>query len=501
MQISYHNKVFFSMAYNYLGRFVSALLSFFAFTYVVRTISVGDYGFYGIVINIIFFITLFLDFGIPEIVLRYFPEYIEKKNLFLLKELLNKCLKFMLFGSVFLAALTLATRSVIPHSIKINFYLRYFPFLIIFGSLRVLTLVFGNILNAFFYQGYRNICEIIYSLFKLLLFYISIKLGYGVWGLIISWGLADLLLILLYLLKLYKPLYVQSRLYPSAEKISFRRFIKFGRNEYLYKLFWFFTDNRVDIYVVTYFLGITLAGFFAFSINVVNLIIEWSPATIFRSVISPMFVRQYTKNKMISELQYLFKLYNKFLIFLSFPLFLFIGILAKEVIVYIFDPKYINSLATLQIFLFFVFFINLLIPIRHILIVMERPDISNLSNIFAILKFILILLLIKFYSMNGVAIAYGIALLAIIIFNLILMKRFFNPGYPWRAIFKIFINGLAVGLVLYLIKSTIIGIGSLLIVTLSGIGVYAVLSYYNKPFNDYDRELLNKGFKIPIWHF
>ena len=96
MPHSYHKRAFSGMAYNYLGKLVSAVLSFFTFTYIVKAVSVEEYGFYSSIINIIFFITLILDFGIPEIVLRYFPEYMEKKDPYIMKEILSRCLKLIL---------------------------------------------------------------------------------------------------------------------------------------------------------------------------------------------------------------------------------------------------------------------------------------------------------------------------------------------------------------------------------------------------------------------
>lgn len=325
----------------------------------------------------------------------------------------------------------------------------------------------------------------------------------------VSYGLADFLLIFLYLIRLYEPLYHQTRLQPqdanisisSSEKGTGFRFLKFGFNEYLYKLLWFLGGNGIDIYFVTYLVGISGAGLFSFAANIVNFIMEYAPGIIIRPIVLPLFVRQYTRNKKTSEIEYLFQLHNKFIIFLTFPIFLFMGALAKEIIIYVFAPKFIPALNTLMIFLFFMFSINILIPIRNILAVLERTDISNYSAIFAILKFLLIFPFMKIYGINGAALAYGISLWGIVAFNLIKMRSFFNPVYPWKAILKILINGLIAGLVLYLLKNNISNIITLISVIFTGVITYIFLSIYNKPFNNYDRELLNKGFKIPLWHF
>ena len=138
------------MAYNYLGKLVSAVLSFFTFTYIVKAVSVEEYGFYSSIINIIFFITLIL--GIPEIVLRYFPEYMEKKDPYIMKEILSRCLKLIFRGSAILVIAALILLFSFHNNAAVNSFLRFTPFLVILGSLKVLSLVFSNILNAFLSQ-------------------------------------------------------------------------------------------------------------------------------------------------------------------------------------------------------------------------------------------------------------------------------------------------------------------------------------------------------------
>lgn len=115
--------------------------------------------------------------------------------------------------------------------------------------------------------------------------------------------------------------------------------------------------------------------------------------------------------------------------------------------------------------------------------VLARTDISNYSNLLAIFKLLLLFPFIKIYGINGAALAYGISLWGIVAFNLKMMRSFFNPVYPREAILKISINGLISGLGLYLLKSSISGIASLLFVLLIGVIIYILVSLRNKPFN------------------
>jgi len=67
LKINYSSVAFYSTIYNYAGRFISAIISFFAFTYVVRSISVEDYGLLGIILNTVFFLAYSLILVSPSL--------------------------------------------------------------------------------------------------------------------------------------------------------------------------------------------------------------------------------------------------------------------------------------------------------------------------------------------------------------------------------------------------------------------------------------------------
>lgn len=489
---------FYSTAYSYIGKVISSLCIALAFIIIVRSLSVGDYGRYTLYLNAVFFVTLLLDLGVAEVMLRYIPEFVERGEISLIKGLLKRSIFIISVTGIIVISLVFLMILFSPSLISRFQLVGILPYIVIFGWLRIITQVFGNILNAFFFQMYRITCEIFIYVLRLVLIYILLRYGFGAWALIVLYGFIDLVIIIIFYTKIRQPLKAVSL---KNDKAGFLRMQRFGINEYLYKLFWFFTDNRFDIYLVGFILGISSAGYFAFAAGIVNLLIDWSPGLIVRPIVAPLFIRAYTANKDIFQIQYLFQLHNKFLIFFTLPVLLFLAILINQIIIYIFDPKYLPSSNVLLIFIISMFFINIIIPLRNILAIMERTDISSISNIVAIPNLVLVFFLAKLAGIEGVAIAYAISLFLIVWINLVLIKKVIELNYPWKAFSKVAINSLIASIFIFLLKAKIHSKESLIFVVIVGFLIYFIVAYLNKAFDQVDREIFNRAFKIKIWNF
>ena len=490
--------VIFSAIYSYIGKAISSIFTALAFVLIVRSLSIIDYGRYTFYINAVFFVTLLLDFGMAEVILRYVPEYIEEKNAPAVKWLLEKAIFVISTACIIAISLSVVFMHFFPN-LTIRFQLSgILPYIILFGWLRIIMLILGNILNAFLLQSYRITCEIGISTMRLICIYILLQKGADAWLLIVLYGLLDLLIILVFYLKIGKLFKV---VVAKAKREALSRMRRFGINEYLYRLFWFFTDNRFDIYMVGIILGLAPAGYIAFAAGIVNLLIDWSPGLIIRPVVAPLFIQAYSAKRDISQIQYLFKLHNKFLIFITLPIFVSIAILFDKAIIFVFSPKYLPSLNVFFVFIASMFLINILIPLRNIIAIMERSDISNFTNIVAIPKIILILFLAKSTGIIGVAFIYALSLLAIIWINIWLIKREIKLSFPWKSFFKIALNSGAMALVLYFLRPAIANKISLALVSIVGIAVYLFASYLNKAFENNERDLFNRAFKARIWCF
>lgn len=488
----------FNAVYSYIGKAISSVCIALSFVLIVKNLSIADYGKYTFYINAVFFITLLLDFGMTEVILRYVPQYIEEKNIPAVKWILKKAV-FLISAISSIVILTSIIFMFFFPALTVRFHLKaVLPYIILFGWMRISMLMLGNVLSALLLQSYRIACEIIISTARLIFIYLLLRRGADAWLLIVLYGVFDFLLMLIFwfkITKLFKAVVVKAK-----PKVSSRMFW-FGMNEYLYRLFWFFTDNRFDIFIVGYILGLTAAGYLAFAAGIVNLLIDWSPGLIIRPVVAPLFIQLYSAKKDIAQIQYLFKLHNKFLMFITLPILLSIAILFDKAIIHIFSREYLPSLNVFYICTVSMFLINILIPLRNIIAIMERSDISNFTNIVAIPKTILILLFAKSTGLIGVASFYALSYVGIILINIWLINKEIQLSFPWKGFFKIALNSGVMALALFFLKPVVANKISLSFVFAGGIAVYLFAAYFNKVFDSNERNLFNRAFKVRVWCF
>jgi len=488
-----------SAIYSHIGKVISTIFILLTFIIIIRYLCVDDYGMYAIYVNAIFFAAIFLDFGAAEVILRYVPEYIQKDNISFIKALIGRSVFICSVGAAVIGSAIFLVRAIFPCVGEGHKLFTYLHYIVIFGWFRILREVLGNVLNGFFYQKYRITSEILISALRFILIFIFIGRGIDAWGIVIIYALTDLIIMSLFCLRMIKPFRQPS----DARNMhgGFSRMFKFGLNEYFYKLFWFFTDNRFDIYIVGFSLGMTAAGYLAFAAGIMNFLLDWSPGFIIRPVVGPLFIREYTAKKDLSRIMYFFKLHNKFLVFIALPLFLFIGIMLDKIIVYVFDPKYLPSLHAFFIMLAGMFFINILIPLRNMVSLIERPDISNLSNCVAIPKVVLMLVFAKLAGIEGAALVYIVSLFLIIAIHLVLINRVVKLQYPWRAFFKIAQNAFIMGVAVFFLRAFAQDRFSLGCVSVLGVVIYVAAALTNKAFSADEREIFNRAFKVKLWNF
>ena len=87
-----------SSVYLAAGKFITPLVTFLITIYIVRKLSVEEFGIYNVLIAAMGYIGLFSSLGLPSIFQRFIPEFNTKKNI-------SKIKKLVLQGSLFRTAL------------------------------------------------------------------------------------------------------------------------------------------------------------------------------------------------------------------------------------------------------------------------------------------------------------------------------------------------------------------------------------------------------------
>ncbi len=483
--------------FNYIGSVMVFTISFFIFLFLTKRLNIEQFGQYNLLLNTQFFLATFLNFGLSPLIVRFVPEHITRKNFFIAKKIIYASIVITFFAGLAVALLLILTFDNLPSFLN-KFFIREYLFLIvILGILRAELILCEGCFSAFLRQRYKVSLEVVGIFLKLILFFYSLKLGFGLLGIILSIGIIDLFLFLTYFFRIHFYLGKSTESYADFNKI---RIIKYAAKEYLNKFFSFFWYIKIDGYIVTPILGFAATGIYYFVLNIISALAEFLPGPLMLSVSIGVFARQFTKYSNKKEIIYLFKLHNKLNAFFIFPIFI-VFLLLTDKILAIFFKKYIASAYLFPLILLTVLLYILGMSLKNVLTTIEKNEIAIYSSPVILYKIPATIFLTKRFGLIGSALALASTVLLYFIIQLFLTKRYLNVSYPWVSFFKILLNSMVVGVSVLILKPFINNIFSLFLVLLIAAVVYLLVSFFNKVFDDYDRKIINKPFNTPIWNF
>jgi len=490
-----------SAIFNYLGKTLTTVVDAAAFILITKKLMIDDYGVYSFSLAVLSFFAFFISFGIPTSFLRFIPEYIEKNKRDTALSIIKLGLRIITISGFFLIISSFFIADKISFIFKGMPLKELFPLLVFIGIWSIIIKAEEEILNALFLQVFRNICEVLAGLLKLFLFIIILRYRWGINGLLIAIAAVAVFQSLFY----FKKIYAYFSGIKSQEKLSkpeLRRFSIYSLKEYLYIASAFFWDMSFDIYIIAYLLGPVSTGFFSFASSISFFLLHWSPGVVLQPIVSPLFVRQYSKYNDPAALNNLFQFYNKFKAFFAFPIIFGTWSLVDKFIMIVYHNKYDPAISTLKILVLSVMILAFTIPIRNIFDIFEKNEFSLYSNIVIIYRICASIILIKYFGIIGAAYSYGSSMLLFFLIQLFLVRRIIKITYPIRSFLKILANSLVMVLFLMVLKRFIGDSLFWLIATvMAGILVYLFLSYINKPFKKEERSLINEGLRFQAWHF
>ena len=500
---SLSHKIFTGSIYNYIGTFGTAVFSILTSIYIIRILSVSDYGIYTLLANLIVIALFFTALGIPAILQRYTPEYYERGQLHLMKKTAIGGLLLRLLAGLVFVVIVLTYNSFFTEYLHVTAeVIKYLPVICVIIIFVIESQLLGDaILVALLEQKYWNASKLLYSAIKFVLFFFSLYLGYGLIGIIWSWVIAEGLLFLLYFSKCYSLIFRQKAKGTLNEKIPIKRMVRYG-GFYLFAIMGGFLLNiAIDNYLIAYFLDTTAVGLYSFAMGIPLQILSFSPALILVSILIPVSIRQYTMNKDKSGLKYIYQLYNKIIFFSGVPLFAALVLLADKVILYVFNPAYISVLLLLIICSIFSAIKMFNYALDPIIRTLERTDIYALSLIFAVYNLVMDIILIPVYGLMGAAAATLSAQFFTFLLQLGMTKSFISVSYPWRAFGKMAVNVVIMGIIVFSLRGFVKGLLSLCFVILIGGMSYFICAYLNKGFDDKDRKIFNAAIGKDIFRF
>jgi len=487
--------------YVILNRSLVPIFNFFITIYIIRKLTVNNYGIYNILFAIMGYISLFSSFGLPNIFRRYIPEFYEKKQISNIKYIVKKGSIFRFIFSFSFIVIMIIFSKQIENLFKLEEASKY---LAIFSITVVFTLqanLFTIALNSMFQQKKCLIANISFTIFRAGNIYLVLKMQRGLIGLIIADAISCVFLFVLVNIFLKKSMNEVPAIRVSKNDFPLKRIARFGTFDFFNEMGSQVLNKSTDYFIVSAFLNPSAVGLYAFADRLIKQLSKALPMSFFRDLIYPIFFTKYTQNNDFKSLNWLFNFLTKISTFFAIPLFIWILILGDKIIIYIFDLKYIDALPVLIIFASLVALNAFLYPIGLVVKSIERVEINLYSKIFAIYNLILDIIVVKRFGIIGIAVVTSTALLFKDIFIFKLARRYVLLNICWSAIIKISINSLIMGTWLFTLEFLIKDFYSFILISLGGLIIYFIVSYFNRVFNTAERKTINKILPKPIFVF
>ncbi len=477
--------------YNYVGKFGSELFALLTTAYVIKRLSVGEYGVYSILVSTIT-IVLSIGFGIHQVWGRYIPEFLQKKDWRSIGRLLawGTGIRFASLG-IFVGAVygireVAVTRFGIFPELLDHFFVFALVILFTAGSQ-----LFRRLLGAQLEHKFWNLTVVAYGALRFALFYTFLKLGYGIVGILWGWAIVEGFRFALFLgrnLYLLLPKLIAA---PKVAQWPVRRMLRFGSFFFVSKVANQILDFSIDTYFLAFYAGRYDVGLYSLAARVALYAAALSPAASLQNIFTPILIRKYVQTESKAPLIYGYRLYNKLVVFIGLPMLLGIALLSDKLITYVFKTSYLAAVPALIGWLLIVFIKMLRNAFEPTIKVLERSEILFYSMSSAVLNIGLNFLLIPRWGIVGALLATGTSFTLAYFLELWLLKKRIAVTYPWKAFSKICVNSVVMGAVVWLLRPWIHSIFSLVGVCFAGAVVYFAVAVFNKSFSDQDRDLLN----------
>lgn len=489
-----------SSVYMTIGKSLFPIVSFLTTVYIIRTLSVDDYGTYQVLLAVMAYIGLFSSLGLPSIFQRYIPEFYERNENLNLRRLVAKGSLWRVALSAVLVLLVILFSSQVAKISKIDSWSNHFKLFSLGIIFALEGQLLGTALTSLFLHKYFAISNIVYVCIRASVLYFFLRAGWRLNGLLLGEVAAYGFLMLMFLYCYYSKI-LRLNITNSNPPFPMKRIFRYGGFSYLNEMGVMILDVSTDFLIISIFLGPLAVGIYAFANRVSLLLSRILPHVLFREVIQPLFFRRFSKTNNYRDLQKMGSFLIKMIAFCSIPLTFGIFLLGDKIILYVFDPKYISSLKVLWIVAAFLTIRAFQFPLGLILQAIEKVNILLYSKLFSIYNLILDLVVVKFWGITGVALVTGSAILFQNFFIYLFLYKYIKLHLPVRALLIITLNSIMMALSIFWLRKYVVGLASLIVIAAVGVMIYLSIAFVNKAFTQEEHRVINSIIGKPVFAF
>jgi len=485
--------------YVVLERTLVPIINFLITVYIIRTLTVDDYGIYKILLAVMSYVALISSLGLQGVFRRFIPEFFQKKELSKLKALVERGLLLRMGLCVGIVLIIIVFAKPIGDVFKFQQAMQYFAVFSVSIVFFLASSMLANTLISVFRHKHYLVVQVIYVLFRGGIMYFMLSQGKGLMGLLISESVAYALLFAASFV-IYRKFLTDHAIEGKTE-LPLRRLIKFGGFTYFNEAGAQILSVSTDYLIISAFLGPVAVGIYGFANRVMELATRILPQSMFVNIIRPAFYMRYVQNDDVDQTNRMFNFLTKLIAFFAMPLMLGIIVLGDKLIFYVFDPKYLESMTVLWIVAGFHSFNYFMDPIAIVLESKEKVQVLFYSKIFAVYNLVGNLLVVKTYGILGIAVVTGSAIMFKNLFCYLYAKKVADVKLEFRDLMIVALNAMIMAAVLLLLRSFVQSLLSFILVVLAGGSVYLITAFLNKAFTHSERQMLNRILPKPIFVF
>lgn len=488
-------------AFSLLTKVQGALFSYVSTLLILRSISVESYGLYTVLfIGTIANAGMLGKLGLPGTLMRYVPEYFTQskwrliRHLFVASNLLQTVFSAILLALAFLLAPRIAGWIQYPdmeNLIRI-FSVGAFVFLLA-ENYRVL-------LSGLFMHREVFYCTLVYNVIRLAAIFSATRSADPFLGVVIAetivYGVFLLAYYFVYRRRVLPKVHAETAL---QEPVPWRRFTKYTVLSYVNEIGVMLLNSASDLFLVTGILGSMAVGFYGFAERIMSILRHALPSNFLQGVVTPLFFSEYGSSR--ENARFGFSLLMKITLFATLPMSVWMILMAKPVIIHLFDPRYADAAAILIVMVLFLPMEAIRYPLSLLLLNAERNDILVYTKFFGVLKIVLGLWLLPIYGVMGMAVLTGLAIFAQNLACYIATVTILGIRTDLRALAKLCMNALISAILLWPLVPLFSGIPGIAASVFVYMALYLGINALIKTFSLEERAMINGKLPRPLWIF
>lgn len=450
--ITYAKKLISGSSFLFLMSILAAVIAYFTRVVLARSLTPSEYGLFYAVFAFVSFFLFFRGLGLNEALAKYISEFKVKKKYNEIKTAIVSVLVWQLISSVIFGALLIIFSKFLAVnyfkdasvSLILNIFLVYILF-----SMFVLLLksVFQGFQKMWLFSISEPLKNILMFLFVLLFLYAGLGVFAPVYAFTISWALVFFILSFFFI-KTFKMFKYKIKEFSGISKLMFAFGLPIMLTAIGARLI-----GRIDTLMLTYFTTLDQVGIYNVVLPTAMLFLFFSESV--SAVAFPIISELWIK-KDFSRLKEWLKVIYKYSFVILAPIMLAVFAFSDMFIKLFFGEAYISGAFALKILLIgILFFIIAKFNNVTISAIGKPAIITKIILLVSAINFVLNLVLIPLFGINGAALATTVSYLIVLVLSTRKATKYIKIHVPKKAWFKTFIASLVFIFILFILKNNL----------------------------------------------